>query len=197
MRQQPGTIWYRWTIACLAGAVLGDGLADTIFKDADGGLVWYCLGLVLTSIAVGTGQWLVLRASMEDLTWEKWLGPTMFGLTASWVLPLLTSAWLPGSWSVVDASTLALFGAVGGLVLGCAQWTVLSEYTRRAIWWVAANALAGAVMFSLMFRGDFPVLTNLTVSVLVAGLITGVVLVWLMDPAAHKARFRRLGTEGV
>jgi hypothetical protein len=95
-------------------------------------------------------------------------------------------------WAAISSSNapvVALLGAVGGTLVGFVQWIVLSDFTKRAIWWIGANALAGAAMFSLVFLGEFPILTSLAIGTLAAGLITGIPLAWLLDPIAQKVVF--------
>ncbi len=188
MTRQSGPLWFQWVAVCLAGAALAAALPDALFRDTDGDfhVVWDLVGLLITAAAVGTGQWLVLRNGIQDLRWDKWVGSTILGLTLGWLAPLIVG------WAAVEANNapaVALLGAVGGTVLGFTQWVVLSDYTKRAIWWIGANALAGAAMFSLVFLGEVPVLTNLAAGTLVAGLITGIPLAWLLDPTAQKAVF--------
>lgn len=188
MIRQSGPLWFPWIAVCLVGAVLAEALPDALFRDTDGtySMVWDLVGLLITVVAVGTGQWLVLRSSIPDLGWARWVGPTTLGLMLGWLAPVVVG------WEAVianNAPVIALLGVAGGMVLGFAQWLVLSEYTKRAIWWIGANALAGAAMFSLIFLDEFPVVTNLAAGTLAAGLITGIPLAWLLDPAAQRFVF--------
>jgi hypothetical protein len=106
---------------------------------------------LLTGSIVGTAQWLVLRRYTCHARW--WILATILGFTvgsgAGWAVDVAVRPW--------SHDTLGLSvglwggGAVGGTVIGTAQWFFLRRLASRAVWWVLANAVAMAMV---MFMGD-------------------------------------------
>jgi hypothetical protein len=130
-------------------------------------------------ISVGTMQWLVLRRRIDGAGW--WVLASIVGFAAGKL--------------VGDAIAQAVSGAVGfilsgaaiGTLLGIAQWLVLRRHVAQAGRWVLASALAWAVGWAIINLIDEaasgPTGTAYLIGATgaaVAGVITGVSLIWLL-----------------
>lgn len=160
-------LWRDWTLACVAGEVVGIGIAglaagvllSTIGEPVTAVERWGAFGLLvgagaLEGLALGGFQWRVLRRAFPAIRARQWVGVTVVVAVGGWVLGML-----PSTLSAPAASggepfdpPLALValgaiagGAAAGLVFGAAQWTVLRHHTPEARRWIGANALGWAL----------------------------------------------------
>ncbi len=210
-------LWREWTVAnALAEAVgLGATLLTGILVFAQleprigpvaSALIGVALGAVVEGCAVGTAQWLVLRASLAGLRWRRWAIATAIGAGIAWALGMtpsvimaLTSHDSGGSVGIQGPEGLALYalaaglGLVAGPALAVAQWWVLRDYLPRAGWWILANACAWAAGMVIVFWGTgfipasgvtAPVAVILVGCVILAGAVVGAIhglaLIWLI-----------------
>lgn len=178
------SLYWSWLLAsAIGGAVIGALSAPTDF-------FWY---LIMTGFVVGIAQWLVLRRYLPYARWWilvsglGWILGIMVGIMAREItaptIELLESVSRPQGvfWlNVVN-------GTVYGAVLGVAQWLVLSRHTQRAGWWVFASTIGGAVnggvgaacAVAIPWGGAaLPYGAGWAG----AGAVTGMVLVWLIEP---------------
>ncbi|MFF6774099.1 hypothetical protein ACFY8W_11090 [Streptomyces sp. NPDC012637] len=127
--------WIRWTAGFLAFPIAGlaGRAAAGPVDDATSALV----GGVVTGAVIGAGQAL---ASSGRLRWPRWSAATAAGAG----LGLLLGSTLVGHRT--DLASLALMGAVEGVLLGAAQaWALPRGAARRPwLWAVAMPALWAA-----------------------------------------------------
>jgi hypothetical protein len=132
--------------------------------------------LVLTGLAFGIGQWLVLRSRLRQTSWladALWVPASSLGglvgylVIASWGVRSL------GPWLIATAApyeNLAshiIFVTMLWSAIGLAQWPILRQQLPRAGWWVAASASGG------MLGALFDVTIELTGGVMHGSLLAG------------------------
>lgn len=178
---------WRWVganaVALFGGFVasslyLGIGLS-TAFGGPGGNFVAALLFILLAGGLLGLLQWLVLRMALP--IGRVWAPATMLALAirlpaavlARWTLldTLLapigrTSQDLSGGGFLLSAALAALFV---GLALGIVQWLLLRAHLRRSGLWILANTVALPASLPAFFLLGLPF-----------GLLTGLVLVWLL-----------------
>lgn len=136
--------------------------------------------MLVTGLAVGgaTGLagWLVLREHIVNA--KAWILANMVG----WAIGLAASERLDAlihTWSIT--------GAIGGAIIGIAQWALLRRNTQRSMWWIVVWAVSGATVLkwippnlSLFVLFEQPL--SFVIMGLVVGTVTGVTLSLLMRP---------------
>lgn len=142
-------LFLKWILATTLGWWVGWGLA----------------GEVGAGLAIGLGQWLVLRPVLSP-AWG-WLVATALGWWVGLALMLTGMVIPPG------ATLLA--GALVGALSGGAQWFLLQRFGARANWWAAVNAIG----WGLGYAG----LLGMPLAGAVAGAIGGVALNWILADA--------------
>jgi hypothetical protein len=185
------------TAAVFAGLFLGAVLNDHLWPNVDvpAGVDILLLidnplqRLLITGITVGcfTGvaEWFVLRKSL--LRSKSWI----LASVAGWAVGLATSESIGATvsnWSIV--------GAIGGAIIGIAQWSVLRRNTHQSQWWIVAYAVSGSIVLkwippnlSLFMVFEHPI--SFAIVGLVMGTFTGATLVWLMRPRSRaQSEFR-------
>ena len=165
----------QWVVANIVGWLIGFALCEALQSFISTVLVD---GLVIGS-AVGIAQWLVLRRWMSPVGWWVLLSIVGFGVGKAFA-----EAVLPG------ASTLpgyAATGAIIGAAVGVAQWPVLRRHVSSAAWWVPATVVAWVAGWSAIGVAeravDWPTLAVYAVGgvgAALAGIVTAIVLIWLM-----------------
>lgn len=212
----PLALWGRWVVANAVGELLGLGVVAVVgfglarrMGEPQGVLpvVGFAFSMVALGgyegAAVGYAQWRVLRRPLGELTARSWVGATVAGALAAWLLGMLPSTIMsliaepggppPEMAGALAALLAALLGAVAGVVLALFQWWVLRRFVHRAGWWLAANALAWACGMPLVFaaagavpEGAAPglvmaaILLTLAAAGAVVGAVHGVALVVLL-----------------
>ncbi len=125
---------------------------------------------LITGLAIGLAQWLVLRARLP-LPGGWWVAVTTIG----WLIPQLPG-YLLGEADMGAAFALGLAtGLVTGAVVGAAQWLVLQAYLPRAGWWILANGIGWLVCW---------LFTPLTITI--SAVATGFTLLWLLQESGSK-----------
>ncbi|MCA1995588.1 MAG: hypothetical protein LDL41_26595 [Coleofasciculus sp. S288] len=99
--------------------------------------VW---GQVVGPATLGITQWLVLRQHIPKAGW--WILATTLGGVVALYLGSAVSFFTT---SILWIGSGVVGGAVGGAILGLAQWLVLRRHVSQAGWWIAASAVALAV----------------------------------------------------
>jgi hypothetical protein len=177
-------LWLGWTLATAVGLIIGYLPAALFVNQLDLGLARIIVPL-LAGVTIGLAQWLVLRNYVTDCT--DWV----FYLAASWVLGYTLGL------LVVNLLATTFIGVVlsyilFGVIIALFQWPILHREIPRIWVWVLANVvgwLLGAMLSQLVLAALFggnpgsPVaftLVNMAVTGLVAGLITGLALVWIV-----------------
>jgi 4-hydroxybenzoate polyprenyltransferase len=141
----------------------------------------------------GSAQWLVLRRWLPHTGW--WVPVSMVGLSLGFVLAgagedmvddaLFGAASFAVASAVGNTVVLGVLGAVGG----CAQWLVLRRRLPRTGWWIPASMVGGIASSVLVLvvevelirsNGMFGFLFVLVGIALGYGLITGLVMAWLL-----------------
>ncbi len=115
---------------------------------------------ITIGLVVGLGQRIVLRDWQRDD--RGWIWATTIGLVLA-NTAAQTARWFmfrhcpPGDFAPFCANALSvtlrygLCGAIGGGIIGGAQWLVLRRQTQRASWWIPINAASWAVGASCGF----------------------------------------------
>lgn len=193
-------LWLHWVLATTAGFIVSGftaGAAAKTMIDARGGDV---IGLTpwegavvgaVAGLAIGIGQWLVLRRRMVHAGW--WVLATIVG----WVICDAVSAASGSSNPALGVGGLAL----SAVVIAMLQWLVLRRGATQAGRWIVVStgalALASFAGFAVILAArfgswfqlkptDFPSAIPWGLAGMVMGPIygamTGVVLVWLLRP---------------
>ncbi len=127
-----GSVFLAW-LATALGFPFGGVLALSLAGPMDD-VVSAALGGILAGAVAGTGQWLVLRHYL--------------GIDVIWVVATASGLALGNTVGVVltgagtDIGDLLVTGAVAGIAVGTAQWTLLRERFRYAGLWVPVLAVA-------------------------------------------------------
>lgn len=140
----------------LYGAVFG----------ATGGLVQ---ALVLRRYISQPRLWILASA----LAWA-----CLLGVLWAW-------AWAWG-WREPIRSIESIWGALGAVLVGTAEWLVLSRYVSNAHWWIVATILTWVVSRFIAFElwqtsFTFPLSWAWLIAGLGHGAVTGGVLAWLLQ----------------
>lgn len=188
------TLWKLWLLRTSIGAVVG-GAVGWFITDAASA---YALSAPLMGLSVGAGigiaQWMALRGYV------------------SWVATRVVENKRGGrrvdQWVLVTAVGTGFAYLVGadnwwmGIIVGLAQWLVLTKYYKKAWWWVLASAVGWGLAFQLgagVLRASlgFDSTGTLTIFIvwalvnLVSGLAVGsvsvVALAWLIKTNAATA----------
>jgi hypothetical protein len=170
-------LWLQWTLANVAGEVLGLGLAGVVAivmvlttVEPETALVTLMMAWVmiaagtLEGVIVGFAQWLVLRRRLRRMSRREWIMATAIGAFTAWVIGMTPSTLMALNQSagssppseISDAVKYALatvMGAALGMILGAPQCRVLRRYASGASLWMWANAAAWAVGMPLVFVG--------------------------------------------
>ena len=141
-------------------------LAQWILATTLGWIVaWSTTGEIGVGLVVGFGQWLVLRQWFSGATWILMSagGWAIAGLLVGYgLIPLPPPGFI----------TSLILGAIFGAFMGFGQWLVLRRFVRNSAPWIAVSAASWAAGFSgvlgVVFAGAL------------AGLITGILLDWLL-----------------
>ena len=168
-------LWWQWILANALGELVGLGATFAIgfglfsgLSDIPGiGAVLLSAGLmtttgVLEGGVVGFAQWVVLRHTIQGISWRSWVLATIIGALIAWFfgsIPMTMaslsqpSASTPASEppQTVVLLLAAGMGLVAGLILSLAQWRVLRKQVKKAWLWLPANALAWAVGMPIIF----------------------------------------------
>ncbi|MFH7025003.1 MAG: hypothetical protein ACHBN1_06290 [Heteroscytonema crispum UTEX LB 1556] len=182
------------------GSILGNSFLGNLNMDG-----FLLLAGVLGGVILGFAQWLALRRYIHNLIW--WVLATTVGVLLGWLILLVVSIVMAFAYAYgmneMNPATLfkgvAYLGGVVGAVLGFAQWLVLKAYVRcdisQAAWWMVANALAWSLGLLIAFVGTgikkidafashtalIELATGATMGAVIGG-ITGIALVWLLQP---------------
>jgi hypothetical protein len=185
--------WAKWILGTLVGGsvglAVGGGLTFLVMNAVVGdsniptaafvmaltiGIVAGIGAIIGTVAGIGTAQWMVLRERVHRAGW--WVLATAVGGVvglaaggfAGWLVVVGLGGVESGFAGVIRVLTPALIVgmAVGGAVVGTAQWMVLRKRVRRAGWWVLASAVGMGA--------------SGVVSVVGVGVITGFVLIMLL-----------------
>ncbi len=200
-------LWKKWVIANAVAESLSLGMialvqtTSSMIESANMQGVLVLLSIFKGGL-LGFAQWLVLRHYIHNSTW--WIFVTTVGGLFGWLILLFVSVVtaLPiafeanGFTGTALLMGVALLGGGVGTVMGLAQGLVLLTCLRvsiqKAVWWINANALAGALYFLIMFveigivkaeklSAETVLVTAAmgAITGVIAGVITGAVLVYL------------------
>lgn len=198
-------LWERWVLASTIAQILGwiviayFSQATNEFNNENTYKVLLLVGTV-EGFLLGFAQWLVLRSYIRRASF--WIFFTLVGALLSWFMGLTVSVviglfYLANLHQTITTlvKEIALLGAAIGTVIGYAQWLILKIANKKAIWWVSANALAWSLGLVVAFLGAginkssgfkiHPTLVTVATGAvmgIVISSITGLVLVWLLQP---------------
>ena len=133
-------------------------------------------------LGCGMAQWLVLRRQLGRS--GGWIAATFFAWTLFWALNLAdVFGHIEGGFLAAMLEGL-IHGALFGGLLGLSQWIVLRQRVPQAGWWfvisLAAWSISAAIGDGIKagVGADGPL--ELVIALLVATLITGAALSWLL-----------------
>ncbi len=139
------TAWISWLLLTTVGWLVG----------------WVLLGELWIGLALGAGQWILMRSRLENSFW--WVLASLVG----WAVGhLAVMSWLP-----VEFREWA--GLPIGLTLGVSQWIVLRDLMPRSGWWIVISALGWLLAMTGVLGGSLVGA--------VAGAVTGVAAALFMD----------------
>lgn len=155
-------------------------------------------------LVVGLAQARILLQRLPEV--QGWVRATVIGAVVAWTLGMAPSTLMsldetpttgtpPEISEPVVLLLAAGLGLVAGPLLALFQWRRLRRHvTRRAVWWLPANAVAWMLGMPMIFFGaDMSALTTnpilitlgIGLSLLAAGAVVGAVhgrvLIWLMS----------------
>lgn len=206
-------LWERWVIANVIAeifnftliAIVNKGV--TIFEDVNGNEILIVIGLI-RGIILGIAQYFVLRRHI--LNFFSWLIATTLGAFIGWIFMLvasvITALELALTTEVLPTSLLFLrllwLGATMGTVIGLAQGLAIKKCLKlgikEVILLINAHAFAYAVSLFLVFNSIAKVsffhlaIAGATMGI-VNGIITGLVLIYLVNISLRKYNFYRNG----
>lgn len=156
---QAGSLWAAVTTFGLVTGMLFNAITTELL-----------LGLIAAGVVIGWTQMLILKLQRARGRWT-WIFNTTLAF-ATW------GAALPGFGGFNVWSGLTL-----GLLLGLLQYLMLRFRVERASWWILVNLIAwtiGITLYAILTPIVGTWLIGFTVSGLIAGGLTGAVLVWLL-----------------
>lgn len=182
-------LWLGWTLATAAGMVLGLLPFIPFLPVLDLGVARIAIPLA-TGFLVGTFQWLVLRGYLTHAA--DWILNGGVGWAVGYGLGLMVIHMLRVyPWGALIGYLLF------GLVISVLQWPVLRREIPNALPWVLASVVGWALGVYVsqvvldLFVGAEAVSPALSTTLiagttgLVAGAITGLVLVWIVRQPEH------------
>jgi hypothetical protein len=175
----PLGLWITWLIvndlAFGINAVLLFMVAS-LLQTEPGAIPYTIVSFLCLPLILGTMQWLVLKRWL--FRFHEWLIPTTAGALFGSIVVHLTWELV---WTDLPALLTAIVkGALLGASLGLGQWLALRRRFSRAGWWILATTAGWTV--ATVGEQALDCLAFLAGSVPAA--LTGVVLVWLVPPAA-------------
>lgn len=127
-----------WCLAFL-GFPVGGLVAEAIVGPIDGVGVAVAAGAI-AGLAIGVAQWLVLRRIGID---ARWIALTGVGLAVGIGIGV----------AIFDYGTsigdLAVLGAVSGLCVGAAQWSILRNHVGASLLWIPGIAAMWALGWTI------------------------------------------------
>lgn len=177
-------LWFLWLLTN-AVANVGWGLTFNLinpnYQENLLSVASIASGITAGTIA-GVLQWILLFLSIRNanrLSLAVWIPASMIG----WAIGAAAFDFITVSSS---AAYLAL-SIASGLVIGALQWLVLRNYSRIALWWIAANAADWALIWlvnqtSWLYNLPSFVLYNF-VAGLIASIISGIAIVVILRNA--------------
>lgn len=175
------TLVIRWVLVTTIGWIVGFAVCEVVVKPIVYTFTHFPSDGAVIGIAIGIGQWLVLRRdSGYQTAWWALASSVGFAIGKD-VGDMLAAA-------VSGPAAVGLDGLVIGASLGVVQWLVLRRHVADPGWWIAASAIAWAIGWSVINTVD-PEAAGGSIAVTyivgatgaaVAGLITGAALVWLL-----------------
>ncbi|OUL32469.1 hypothetical protein BV372_19145 [Nostoc sp. T09] len=168
----------RWTVATFSGFLVSLLLIE-IGEQPDLGV----LQAVIGGLAIALAQSLILR---HTSFYVKWVLFTVLGWTAIAVIGVGALGWFVPTTQVLAFRILsgAFYGAVGGFVIGLAQWLAIYQSVPLAWRWIFISAVSWAIAMPIgsaigvilrqltqVFLGE---VIGLAIAWLVVAILTGI-----------------------
>jgi hypothetical protein len=170
--------WGAWGLAFLGfplGGLAAIGLVGGVESVLDGAIGGAACGAVLGGV-----QWLVLRRRLSLP--RSWIVATSLGMAGGLALTLALFG------TSTAGSLLLLRGVSTGLLIGLAQWVVLSRSVPRAWVWVPTVAAGWGLGWAITRASGLDLTPNFAVfgatGALAFQALTGLVLAWLFSQRA-------------
>lgn len=169
-------LFFGWLFTTIAGTALGWALGWRASYIVPGLLSTLFLGAA-TGAILGAMQWLVLRAYLNGAGW--WIAAS----AAGWMVGFAAGAELAQRLGMVEAWFGLAAGVMTGLSLGIFQWIFLRRRVTRSGVWLPVSVFAWAS--SLIYYQPGGNWMGVMYGAL-AGIVTGVAMLWLLfRPAAE------------
>ena len=197
-QKQVGWMFLVWWIGLtIVGGFIGSYLSNLIgwgMQDlsGDAGTLFFMLDNGVLALTVCAAQWILLRNQFHKLFW--WLAAGAFGrffgvLIGYMVLvTIITQFNLPsGIWQFY------LFSTLRGVILGVSQWIFLKQQRVKADWWILASAVGWTIGLILIDASHKEFIRN-GVDYAIAGIITGIVMIWILRQPATEPKEAEIGS---
>jgi hypothetical protein len=158
-----------WVLATVLGSGLGWAAAWGLSFAVPAGLATAALGLVMGAV-LGAAQAVLLRTHLKP----AW--PWVLVTALAWAVGFPGGIALAYRFGWVEAVLGGVVGAVVGLLQGLLQWGLLRGQVTQAGWWILASLFGWAV--ALFYYRPGLSAAGLFYGLL-AGIVTGVALLWL------------------
>ncbi|MDZ8054301.1 MAG: hypothetical protein RMX68_020105 [Aulosira sp. ZfuVER01] len=161
----------RWTVATFSG-FLGSLLFIEIGEKPDLGVLQALIG----GLAIASAQSLILR---HTSFYAKWVLFTVLGWVAIAIIGVGVVGWIVPTTQLLPLRILtgAFYGAVGGFVIGLAQWLAIYQPVPLAWRWIFISAVSWAIAMPIGSAIGI-ILRQLTQVFL--GEVIGLAIAWLV-----------------
>jgi hypothetical protein len=159
-----------WVLANIVGAAIGWALGWRLSFSGPQILSVFMIGATMGA-ALGLMQWLMIRGWVKSAA--GWLAASILG----WGTGFAVGVAIAQQFNLVEAWFGLVTGASAGALLGIFQWFVLRRHVSAAFWWIPANIFAWTSGL-LFYRPGMSAIGAMYG--ILAGLVTGVALLWLL-----------------
>jgi hypothetical protein len=185
-------LWFMWVVATSIGSLVAYfigamTLGFFVFPDIPPIIGWPILELIVGSVAgatLGALQWLILRPHVRQ--GQRWILVTALG----------TAVALSASVPLNVSSTPVFYGVLLGISLGIFQGLVVSHQRLLVITWILVSTIAWTIGMSVycscglarfVLEQTIPYEVLILAPGVIAGSITGCVIVWLFHHSRKAA----------
>jgi len=198
MQTNPIQYWWKWTVNCGVGELIGIGAAAAFAVGIHQFLgepqtlsenIIVLSAMVFAGVVegwiLGTMQWKILKIEFPNISYFRWVGVTVVVAMLGWFIGTVSSLYFVGIEEVtvgqefISPTWLTIGGPIGmglvlGVIFGYFQWLAFKHYALYTKRWILANALGWAgAMFIIFYYASLPTPTTPTPEVVLMGLKAG------------------------
>lgn len=137
-------LFQHWLFCNILGFSLSLTLMIPMEFVADTNRYVWLLGLIV-GVALSPWQAIALKRIFPKLRYWQWIAANIAGMYAAIALNLWPQIQLAYFYFYNDLLELGQYGVVIGLCVGVPQLIVLGLRTKKALWWLIATILSGAI----------------------------------------------------